>query len=724
MANILPQTKGVKQAEDLWGNRINFSRIIHSSRTTVIQPYSASNCGYCLFDGWFISKNYFGTNKMKGGINFTQCLFNPQLDNYAFSKHYQDEGIPVLTYPPGLHQYHQDGFPAILAFRKGVQIVKIPEGSLYPYDSSWERLKMTLWNDSALRFQPVSDLQFATRIIYENGCFSALCVVPDGDTAGLNRNREFADRAKCYVVKFLSQVADSDMKRNVMFEGKFPHEIYSRISGGESPFAFINDSVICIGPYRFGADTTGITACYPNPLDRTKYVVVRIRGKEVEKGFFDNSVDYTIYSFNKNTGSNRILLHGFFDKHAGNRWKFSDSLCVSNIRKPKDCIGVCSAPEKKFYPEHPVRIQAPLWKRVQERGEYTLGTGSCRFPSIAADDSGTAWVSWEENGDILLSSVDRKNPLRFAIEHDGSDSYNPILVFSGGKLWIFYLNNRDGFYRLYGCTFDGSVSSNPILLSQKLPCDVITPAVVSSGETITLAWSCWRANLRYPFFRNIRHGLPDSIQPVRVVASASVPGYINAWFFSLAVDTTGTAWGAWNQHYPATLGVCSGNLDGIPVSVTRVSDDMEASENGGYPGVLTDGDNRRWVFWESFAWDVLDGDRQKICGAWFDDVSGTWSSPVTLPLDQETFLNQTPQAAALPGGRICVAWSGRTRGSDWAIYLAIRDHNAWTGPFRLTSGREPARAPKIIATRKNGVWIACHYGKGKNMKIRIYKVVK
>ncbi|MEI7663795.1 MAG: hypothetical protein WCK34_16430, partial [Bacteroidota bacterium] len=46
ITNIIAQPGGVRQAEDLWGSTIPFNRIIRSPRTTVIQPFSPSNCGY------------------------------------------------------------------------------------------------------------------------------------------------------------------------------------------------------------------------------------------------------------------------------------------------------------------------------------------------------------------------------------------------------------------------------------------------------------------------------------------------------------------------------------------------------------------------------------------------------------------------------------------------------------------------------------------------------
>jgi len=719
------QPAGVSQAEDLWGTTIPFGRIIRSPQTTIIQPFSASNCGYCLIDGWFVEKNYFETNRTKGGSNFTLSLFNPQQDNYAFTKHYRDTLTPVLTWPPDLYRYHEDGFPAILAFRNGEQVVKIPEGSLYPYDSSFEKLKMTLWNDTSVHFQPVSELHFATRIIDENMNYTATCVVADGNQMAFDRNSEFALKARCYHVKYLGQFTPGDGRKNILLEGKFGREVYRNLTQGQSPFRMEGDSILCLGRYRFGVDTIGISAGFPNPMNPEKYLVCHIRGLKVEKGFFDNSVDYTIYTCDSHSKTTRILIHGFFAKHPGNRWIFADSLCFSLLKAGEaieNCVGICKLPDKKYFAEHPVKIAKPRVRKNSHGDEYTFGNKACRFPSIATDDKGTAWVCWEEQGDILLSSVDRENPVSIAVEHDHSDSYNPLVTFADGRLWVFYLNNRDGFYRVYGRSFDQRVLGEPVLCSEVLPCDAVTPAMVSSKNGITLAWTYWKANFRFPFYRLIRNGIPDTVHAISAAESASLPGYVNSWYVSLTADASGKVWGAWNQHYPAILGVCSGNLDGKAIPVTRVTDDVENCENGGYPSGLHDASGRRWVFWESSSWGVPHGEKQTIRYSVFDTLTGAWSPSAAIPKDENTILNQTPQAVCAENGKIYLTWSGRTQEGDWALYMAIREKDSWTRPIRLTSGSEPARAPKIIPGQNNSIWVACHSGKGTKMKVKVFRL--
>ena len=129
-------------AEDLWGNRVNLASYCRG--LTLIQPFSRANCGYCLVDGEFVSKNYLERNQVLGGYSFHQCLFNPQLDVYTFLKHYREESVLVLTFPIKLHTYHRDGFPFLMAFQDGQQVF---QGVLSPYDLVFDKLRRKFWPD-------------------------------------------------------------------------------------------------------------------------------------------------------------------------------------------------------------------------------------------------------------------------------------------------------------------------------------------------------------------------------------------------------------------------------------------------------------------------------------------------------------------------------------------------------------------------------------------------
>ncbi len=715
----------ITEAEDLWGNKIDFDGLIQSGKTILIQPVSPANCGYCLIDGYFVETNYFGNNRKYGGENFYQCLFNPQLDIYSYTKHYRDSETPVLTYPVALHEFHQDGFPVILAFRSGKQILALPDGSLWPYDKQFQKLKKILWKSKETPFVPTSDMHFATRNIDENSNGTARVIIPDGDTAGFRIHNVFMKKFKNGEARYLSRITEEDKNCHLFFDGKFTSGLSGLFGNTSTPVTFDGDSVLVMDNYRFPLDDIGLTACFPNPYNPQRYVILSIRGENVKRRYYENSVDYVLYR-NADSGSgNKVLAHGFFGKIAGKPWFFTDSLASLSPELKSFCAGVCKIPLKRPIIRHERKPGSPVVTENPTGITYTFGEKGCRFPATTTGNDGTLWIAWEEGGDILLTSLNQQGKqIMTTAECDNSDSYLPLLAASGNQVWIFYLNNRDGFYRLVGRSFDGIRFSDEILISDREPFDVFSADVNSDRrDNVVLAWAVWKANNRFLYTRTIRNNSPEPISPVKTLLSKGMGGYTDAWSPSLSLDGNGTVWGAWNQHYPSTLGVCAGTLSGESVSVTRLEEDMDNNENGGYPSTLTEKSGRRWIFYESFGWDVLNGESQKIRAVFSDPSSGKWSLPAILTADTALMMNQTPVCALMPDGRIVVVWSGRVLkpGNNWGLYLSWYDGAKWSLPKRITGNESASRAPKIVSGEDGTLWITYHSGIGTMMKVNVLK---
>jgi len=352
------------------------------------------------------------------------------------------------------------------------------------------------------------------------------------------------------------------------------------------------------------------------------------------------------------------------------------------------------------------------------------GVQGSRFPSMARDAQGMVWLAWEEKGDIILSSLDVKRPVSMAVECDRSRSYDPLVSVCNNKVWVFYLNDRDGFYRLYGRFWDGKRLSDPVMISEVLPCDAVTSSVVCGKDNnIALAWTYWKANFRFPFYRIIRNGVPDSVHPLEVVRSSTLRDYTNAWWISLSSDASGKFWGAWNQHYPATLGVCAGNLAGSPSAVTGVKENIDDCENGGYPFALSEKEGKRMVFRETMGWDVPETGNQKILASSFDTLSRCWSLPAELTTARTAGFNQTPCAAEDANGLTWWYGAGEIRMKRQLVSLpGLRCRGCMVGTCKITSGEEAARAPHILAGKQGELWICCHYGSGDSMRIKIFRV--
>ena len=724
LLNSHGNTQG-SQAEDLWGNKIDFSGITGSNKTVIIQPFSPANCGYCLVDGYFVERNYFVNNLQCGGLNFYQCLFNPQLDVYAYVKHYRDLSTPVLTWPADLHRYHQDGFPVLLAFRSGEQILSLPESTLWPYDRQFHKLKKILWNDERIPFVPTSDLHFASRNIEENGNGTARIIVPDGDTAGFRKWNEWMKKYSNGMARYFSEITAGDKQCHLSFNGRFGQGLTKFFERMQIPVTFEGDSAFILGNYRFPSDSIGICACFPNPFNPQTYVILNVRGKHVQRRYYENAVDYVIYRDADSGARSKVLARGFFSKSTGKPWVFADSLASVSPEMKSYCIGICSVPQTRRITRHALKHSPPRSSVDSTGTVFSLGGPGSRFPSLTTDAEGRAWVAWEERGDILLMSLNRGGKqVTVEVESDNSDSYQPLLAVMKNQIWVFYLKNSDGFYRLYGRSFDGIRLSDEVLLSDREPFDVFSAAVTDNkSDLIVLCWSVWKANNRFLFTRSIRNNSVEPIVPVKTLGSKGMGNYTDAWYPSLSIDGKGKGWGAWNQHYPSILGICSGNFSDEALSVTRLEEDMDKNENGGYPSALTDRSGKKWVFYESFGWEVLDEQSQKIKSSFFDPVSGTWSLPLTLTVDTVLMMNQSPVASLSADGRIVVVWSGRELRSErsWQLFCSVFDGSVWSLPRQVTRGLSPARAPKICTGKGEELWIAWHSGAGEGMRIKVLR---
>ncbi|HGY54450.1 MAG TPA: hypothetical protein ENK44_01985 [Caldithrix abyssi] len=700
------------QAEDLWGNPINFSEVLKNEKPTVIVPISTSNCGYCLIDGFFTEKNYLEHNHTAGGSSFHQCLFNPQLDIYTFQKHFRWK-FPVLTYPPRLHLYHMDGFPELIAFRKGEKIL----GRFRNY-ALVDSLSRMLWNGTG-EMIPTGHYHMAMSVIMENKNYQAVRVFPANSNIPDEILRQ-QKRWKGFVAKTIDQLNRADLEKHLYFTGTFSFSQIARLFRGKDLPVRFEKGRMRIGSYSMNFDSTGLRMVCPNPFNRNKYLVLSLyQDNEAKK-----LPSYTDYVFYKTSEDSSIwLLYGHFDTGDSLHWKFSEGTAFSQINRKRLCEGKCEIPQPLIPPRRKTPDIVYSGRSDTLGRHFKFGAANCRFPDVLADPNGTVWLCWEEDGDIHLGKIDPNNTIATKkIENDVSDSYAPRLAFAGNKLWIFYLNNRDTYYRLYAKTFDGLRLSEAILISPKEPYDVLTPAPVSdtTGNEITVAWSAWLANYRRLYYRNIKNGVLSPTKEIRTYPSKYVKDYVNAWFPSLCVDRDGVVWAAWNQHYPAIFGLFGGRIDEQSRPITREGEKMDDWEQGGYAGLFADG-RKKYVVWESNAWGSYRGEAQKIKFASYDDRQGKWSLGEDISVEEQTFLNQTPCAASDRDHTLWVAYSGRPRAenSTWGIYLTYRKEGTWSFPVLLSSKGETARSPRMTVDRKGNIWLTWHSGKGKQMRIRL-----
>lgn len=714
-----------KGTEGLWGDRIRLNREIRSDKPTLIVPFSTSNCGYCMIDGYFTERNYIRNNIDFGGSAYHMCLFNPQLDIYAFQKHFGWD-VPVLTYPPGLHRYHENGFPTVLAFRNGEQLIR----EFYNY-AECDSLNRLLWEGSEA-LHPTGNLHMATRLIYENGNFGAVCVVSDTQDITADE-RAFAEKWKGYTFSSLATISPEEKTKHLFIRsGPDLTRLAGLFQGQEIPLSFDGNRFI-LGGYRFDPDTVAFYGCFPNPFNRQKYIVLSIVNDRARLFAPVNYLDYVVFTGSRPSTAKK-LLYGHFAKDEEDLWRFSGETSFSDVPVETLCIGKCPLGAISHNPSKADPRQQPsLTSNTSDNSTtftvrttsttFTLGGHHCRFPEVCPDTGGSCWVAWEEGGDILLGRISPTGEAEsWYAERSAGDSYNPKVIVQDGKVWICYLNNRDGYYRIYAKSFEGNRFSGEIPVTPRVPYDVITPEVaVTPTGGIVVVWCDWLANQRLLKYREIRNGIPEEITDIKVALPVYISDYTNAWWPSV-VAFRHAMWGAWNQHYPATCGVYGGPLSDTAGTITQSSEAMDDREQGGYPDIFTDG-NDLFVVWEGSGWDVYYQDAtQPIKIAVYDGKSGHWSPGRVLTEEGRTSLNQTPCGACDSKGNTYVVWSGRShlKEQPWGIYMAKETAGKWSDPVLLSRPDEPARHPKIVIGPDDRLWVSWQSGTGQDMRVRIF----
>jgi hypothetical protein len=690
--------------EDLWGSPIDLSEYGHG--LTILHPFSPADCGYCLFDGEFADVNYGLNTVGRGGAYFGLCLFTPQIDIYAYAKHYRETG-PIITSPPDLHRYHRDGYPYVIAFRDGE---KIFSGGMHPYESTFKSVREEFWGED-VPLTPTSCCQMASNFVWENRNNLAVIVIPDG----AQMPESTSDNN--YVTKHEGDLTDEDLQKSLLIAGPSSDLRLEFLKGTDIPVE-ITDETFAIGDYEFPRRGTGLAACFPNPRDPERYVLLKMRGEDLTAGLYENWVDYAVY---KNTaeGSPEVLMEGLFERE-GRNWRFSRRKAWISDETMSFCKGgKCPTPFEAApaMAKPPYAAPAPA-RSESEHGElWTLGGSKCRFPHLCADGMGGCDVVWEENGDVVLAKLPAgagAGAAVFPIEEGRWDSFAPLVALCGDDTWVLYLNNQDGFYRLYGAYGRPGGAFNEVLLSGEGALDSFSPGVSETGPgAMVVAWSEWKANFRYLKYRTVQGRMLGETRQAAIAPSDI--DYTNAWYPSLAVDGEGRVWGAWNQHYPQTLGVCVGDMVHDAASVSK--------ELGGYPSLVIDRSGVRRVFWESYMRNVLVDKPHRILAAYAEKDGASWSLPDDLSAAAGCRFNQTPKAVVGEDGVIWVAWSGRRDvKSPWGIYLLHSDGKGWSRPVLVSGGGESARSPAICAADGGGVWLAWHAGVGDAMRVKALHV--
>ncbi len=663
-------------------------------------------------------------NRRHGGANLEQSVFSPQLDLYAFQKGYRDT-TTLLTYPISLHNYHRNGYPGMLAFRDGEQIL---QGFLDDYDSTFRERAHDWWPDETNpHARLVSGLQFVHNYEVEPADARLIAVFPESADSATKKRltwfKKYPSLDKKCAAKFERELDSTDLLQNLAYGGDPRQLSLAALAGQDTPIR-LSSTTFGIGPYTFSTDSFGIRGVMPNPYNPERYIDVSLHPSRATTPRSESETDFCVWRASPNRPA-QIVLDGRFAKDSTGRWYFSDTLAVVYANLESNCKGgVCPLPVdlNRSLIHHTPTVATGPWMQSANGRIARLGTDNCRFPDVAVAPNGSVGVVWEERGDILFVRISpRGMPSTFAIEDGPADAYNPRVAFDGTSFLIAYVSNADGYYHLYGRYVDGDRLSDEVRLSPRGPFSDITPDLVSDGSgRVALAWSQWRANQRFPKYRMILDRASGPVRPISILYAKN-DSYNNAWALNLALDSDGRPYGMWNQHYPSLICVCGGPLDGPPTTPQEMTGNVDTSEKGEYPSTAFDSQGRQWAVWETYAYETWLQGPQRILAARFNRATESWTAPVTVSDTAQNYLTQTPRLAALPDGSLVAVWSGRSRseGAQWGIYLSRFQAGHWQEPRLISEPGVCSRAPEMAIGADGSVWVVWHAGIGEGMTVRV-----
>ena len=285
----------------------------------------------------------------------------------------------MLTFPPLLHRYHRDGFPYLIAFRDGQQILGKP---LCPYDLVFESLRREFWPGQEIPLVLTSPSHIGTPNCLEA---ATVWVVPDGDEDGHRRLGQTAERINKSLrperfidrtvhrleVRHESELTEADLCKHLAFEGASGGFMFRTLDGQPAPLRITSENIE-IGPHSFAKKDVGLSAWFPNPRNPERYVSLLIKGANVARSYRENWVDFVVYRDGADGNAPTVLLRGLFDDSDAKAWRYSEKLAQGG-GEPKCKAGACPAP---------TQVQATPCCR----------SGSARRASASARGSASRWL--------------------------------------------------------------------------------------------------------------------------------------------------------------------------------------------------------------------------------------------------------------------------------------------------------------------------------------------
>jgi hypothetical protein len=241
------------------------------------------------------------------------------------------------------------------------------------------------------------------------------------------------------------------------------------------------------------------------------------------------------------------------------------------------------------------------------------------YPSIAKDKNGDAWlayVQFHHSPDHLkLSAPLHETPKDFsqykeatggdqiwlrkysggawqqpvAVTKAGKDQYRTaVAVDGGGRVWVFWSENRGGNFDIYASPVDSSGPQSEIQISKEVGSDIDPVATTDASGKVWVAWQGWR-NHRAAIYTAHQNG-SSFTAPEKISKSEK-----NEWDPAISADKSGRVAVAWDSYRNGNYDVYArtwSNSWGEEVPIAA------SARYEAYPSIAFDPKGRLWVAYE------------------------------------------------------------------------------------------------------------------------------
>ncbi len=242
------------------------------------------------------------------------------------------------------------------------------------------------------------------------------------------------------------------------------------------------------------------------------------------------------------------------------------------------------------------------------------------YPAAVADKSGNVWVAYLEfkhnpahnrlranpvqpitdfshlksppGGDqIMLMKIAAGRPGEpIPVTPGGGDLYRPAIAVDGaGRLWVFWSQNDQGNFDVWGRVIDQGRPGATVRVSNAAGSDIDAVATADSQGRVWVAWQGWR-NGKAAIFAASQNG--NRFSPPAAVSSSTA----NEWNPAIAADAAGRVTVAWdsyrNGNYDVYMRTAKSGAWGAEIPVAT------SARYEAYPTIAYDPSGRLWVAYE------------------------------------------------------------------------------------------------------------------------------